>query len=316
MIPAFPAFTTLTREVLPEVSDLARGYEGIADLDPVVLWSWNRGDPGGVSRLHDNLVVRWDDPNSDRPYLAFTPRHAVARTADALLDHAAAHRLAPSLRAVPGSRDALQALLGGAYVVADDRDHAEYLLSVDAWVAMRGRGFRNRRNVIHRIDRTFHPEPRLLDLADSASQRDIVALCRRWAEQRRADDAEFIPELTAIHHLFDLAGTAGLFALGAMIDGRLAGFSINHRVITGTDVGTDVGITVGTGIAIGHFAKGDSTVPGISTWVLHHTCRCLQQEGVALLNVEQDLGVPGLRQSKLLLRPVGMLEKVRISRAT
>lgn len=299
VITEFPAFTPITPSIMPETVELAHGYEHYADFNPVVLWCWNRGYPGGVSHLNGNLVIKWKDPTTGAPYLSFTSRHACRQTATTLLDYADHHGLAPCLRAVPTSRTEVDAF-GSELTVCDDRDNFEYLLSVDDWVQLRGAEFRNMRNSINKLERRLDISTHMPSLGDEQTRSDIDRLCTRWARQRGLTKAQFLPEQTAIRNLFDHIPSTTLFVLGAYVDDRLVGFSINE--------------SQDNGVGIGHFAKADYAHPGLFPYMLHHVCIHLQDLGMVMLNIEQDLGVPGLRTAKQLLRPVNLLEKVMICR--
>lgn len=300
MIAQFPDFTLISNSNVNEIAELARGYAQHANFSPVVLWCWNRGYPGGVSRLYGNLVVRWRDPLLGKPFISFTARDTVRQTVAMLLDYADNQGLSPCLRAIPATRQDVLPCIDDDFAVTEDRDNFEYLLSVNDWAELRGARFRNRRHTMYRLERDLDISLRELSLADEAAQADIDRLIHRWAEQRGIAEADFLPELTAIRNLFDYISSNGVFVLGAYAEDTLVGFSINEHV-TGE-------------IGIGHFAKADYAHPGISTYLLHHVCLRLRQQGVKTLNIEEDLGDPGLRKAKLLLKPVCMLEKVMICR--
>ena len=65
--------------------------------------------------------------------------------------------------------------------------------------------------------------------------------------------------------------------------------------------------------ALSHFAKGDtshhSAVYNILNW---QEARILYSSGIRYYNWEQDLGIEGLRQSKLKYRPAFFLHKYRV----
>ena len=297
MITTFPDFTPVTLSSLPDVLELTLGYEHYADFSPVLLWCWNRGYPGGLSQLDGNLIIKVRDPMAGEPFLTFVPRHAVRQTVVTLLEYANHHQLSPCLRAIPARRqDLLPA--DDAFEVCDDRDYFEYLLSVDDWVDMRGHEFRNKRHAIHRLERRWPLSSDVLSLEDNDVQENMIHLCHLWATQRGVSHEEAQPELTAIRNLFDYRPLSHLFVLGAYVRDSLVGFSVNGW------------LTEQTGI--GHFAKADYTYPGLYTYMLHNVCVHLQKAGMKKLNVEEDLGIPGLRQAKFLLKPIQMLEKVMI----
>ena len=54
-------------------------------------------------------------------------------------------------------------------------------------------------------------------------------------------------------------------------------------------------------------AKHDPSLPASMTLVIIHEMAVLLQEKYALINLEEDLGLTGLRQAKLLYSPVDRL---------
>jgi hypothetical protein len=80
----------------------------------------------------------------------------------------------------------------------------------------------------------------------------------------------------------------------------MVGYSINERL--------------GNGFAMGHHSKVAGHFPGGYALMLRETCRLLGGEGISLINIQQDLGEPGLEMAKRLYRPYSYLYKYQISR--
>lgn len=299
MIAEFPTFTPVSPSIMQDIVELAPEVQHYADFSPFALWCWNRGYPGGVSQLYGNLVIRWKDPTLGQPYLSFAAQDGFLETATMLIDYANRHNLSPCLRGIPSPCQEVCDAIEGKFRVNDDRDNFEYLLSVDEWTRLHGAKFRNMRNTINKLERRLAPSIRLLSLEDEETRTSISRLCNRWAEQRGMTRLQFRPEQTAIQNLFDHIPVERMFVVGVYVHDKLVGFSINE--------------CSDAGVGIGHFAKADYAHPGLYTYMLHHVCAYLHDKGVELLNIEQDLGIPGLREAKLLLRPVELLEKVMIS---
>jgi hypothetical protein len=64
-----------------------------------------------------------------------------------------------------------------------------------------------------------------------------------------------------------------------------------------------------------HFAKASTSYKGIYPFLFQESAKRLEHENISMLNLEQDLGEAGLRQSKLSYEPDSMLHKVRLSLA-
>lgn len=70
------------------------------------------------------------------------------------------------------------------------------------------------------------------------------------------------------------------------------------------------------GCAIGHLSKADVSYRGSFSLLMRSSAEYLSSLGYFELNVEQDLGIQGLRMSKLRWRPVRMVRKYRVRART
>ncbi|MCC6944479.1 MAG: GNAT family N-acetyltransferase [Thermomicrobiales bacterium] len=305
MLPEFPWFKPIDLSDRPAVEAMIAGYPPFADFNFVELWCWNRGQHGGIAALDGNLVVRWEDVITGELFLSFIGTNKVERTAEKLIAYAKERGIEPRLQAVPGVVVDSGPGFGNSLVVEEDVHNSDYLLSVSDWVAMSGSRFKNKRNAIHRLERHHHPRLERLDLSDASIRKEIMALCQTWADQRNRTAAETEAEFAAIENLLDLAQELELdrlVVLGAYTGDQLIGFSINE--ILPDDY------------ALGHFAKADYRFEGVYPYMLSGLARILQDAGVRYLNIEADLGDPGLAISKKLCSPAGRLRKFVIAESS
>ena len=303
MLPRFPEFCPIELEYREHILQLTNSFLPYADFNFVELWCWNRGESGGASTLNGNLVVRWEDVVTGELFLTFIGRTAVEETASTLIDHALENGIDSRLLAVPGVVIDL-AHLDGRFAVEDDPVNWDYLLSTAEWSAIGGARFKNKRNAIHRLQRNHDPTIRRLDLSDCRAQADVRRVCELWAELRQRTMETTRAEFAAIEKLLLYARKHRdnrLFAIGVYEGDQMVGFSINEEL--------------GDRFAIGHFAKADYRYEGIYPYMLRHVCQHMYSLGIEYLNIEADLGDPGLAIAKRLCHPVGMLKKYVISRA-
>jgi hypothetical protein len=140
----------------------------------------------------------------------------------------------------------------------------------------------------------------VLNLGEPATQAAMIELVHHWAAQKPvADEGDFGLELAAIERVFGLAADDRFGACGLFLPDRLAAFSLWE-------------IGPGSGFVVTHFRKMDRSIPGITALLRHEESRYLLALGYKLMNVEQDLGIPGLRAAKQALNPCGFLRKYRI----
>ena len=67
------------------------------------------------------------------------------------------------------------------------------------------------------------------------------------------------------------------------------------------------------GFAMGHYKKSDRIYRGMGLALENFTAKSLGAKGITHINHQQDLGIAGLRQSKLASRPVYFMKKYTLS---
>lgn len=298
-IPEFPAFKPLELSDQFEIEQWVKLFPPYSDFNFVSLWAWNTSGGCELSWLNDNLVVLFNDYSSGERLLSFIGVHKVDGTADTLLEFAARQGMAPELQLLPEmTARAISARFGRWLTWSPEHD--DYVLSTADWSAMAGKSFRNKRHEISKVQREHHPVCRLIDLADPAVEAAVMDVFGRWAVKRQfAARASTTTEALSVRRVFSLHRPGDLLAFGVYVDGELVAYSINERLPDG--------------YAMGHHWKADPTFPGAYPYLLREICRTLAAEGRPYLNIQQDLGEPGLAVAKRLYRPVQHLRKYRVT---
>lgn len=83
------------------------------------------------------------------------------------------------------------------------------------------------------------------------------------------------------------------------IDGKICGVLINE-IIDESNV-------------VGLYQKQDISYEGLSAYMLVSDCRYLYEQGYLIYNIMADIGSEGLRRSKTMLDPLGMLKNTILS---
>ena len=184
--------------------------------------------------------------------------------------------------------------------MAEDPDNHDYIYSIPAWAAC-GTAPRGRTGSASggASPAGIHLSP--LDLGARADQAAIIDLFSRWAAQKSdcgpaAHEAEFV----ALRRVFALAADERLGAFGIEDGETLVAFSVWEELPGGI-------------YCQAHFRKADRSYEGLAAYLQHEESRLLADRGYRLMNVEQDLGIPGLRAHKSSLRPCGFLRKYTIA---
>jgi hypothetical protein len=207
-----------------------------------------------------------------------------------------AHRRGTRLRFFTVTEKTAQALenaFPGRFAFEENRDYAEYFYRAERLAEMAGPELAKKRSNLRRFYRNCPGE---LDAQSLAPEHfaDLYAFLDEWMEENIEDhDAAALRrerksiEMQLSHfELFRLSGVA------VYIGGRLRGFAY----------GTPLSDRVFDGLVM----KGDRSVVQLGVFLYREMAR---RCGCETINAEEDVGVPGLRESKLSYRPEMLLKK-------
>lgn len=299
-IPQFPACKLLDIDDRDEIERLTRPFPPYSDFNFVSLFCYDTTGDCRISLLNGNLVVRFHDYVTLEPFYSFLGTQRVRDTVERLLEQADGERIAPILRLVPGS--VVESANGqlSDLVVTEDPDSADYIIAAHELIELTSGRWRSKRKSANRFRRK-HPHCVVseMDLADHITQVQVQKLFETWAAKKRKSSAETQNEFAAMERIMRYSHRFHLLTVGAFLDGRLIGFTINE--------------VVHDGHYMGHFGKTDPDCTGISVVLESETAKAMTQLGIAHMNYQQDLGLDGLRIYKESWRPVHRLQKLVIS---
>ena len=141
----------------------------------------------------------------------------------------------------------------------------------------------------------------VLDLHDAATIAQCQTLFRRWNERRSAEgDPEAEREFKAFERCLQGQAYFPLVGAGIFADETLVAASILE--------------VVDNQYAFTHFEKADmANFPGIGSFLNQQVANLLASRGIQYINIEQDLGIVGLRLNKRSYFPCGYLRKFSVS---
>lgn len=188
--------------------------------------------------------------------------------------------------------ETLESIRPGKYRFSAVRGDADYLYARDALASLAGRRFHRKRNAVKRFEHDY-PDWRFEPLSESNGACALAA-AERWFEQNgRLADPELAAEReaiqTAVRLIAPLELTGGVLFVG--------GEPFAAAILSATlpDV-YDV-----------HFEKAASRHPGGYAAICRETARALP--AARRINREEDLNLPGLRESKQSWFPEEILLK-------
>lgn len=298
MIPQYPNFIPLKLSHRDEVHGITQHFLPYSDFNFTSMFSWNTDDSTAISLLNKNLVVRMPDYlDSSRHIHSVLGKNKIDNTLNYLLDDIDELRLVPE--------PVLECADLNRFTCQPDRDNFDYVYDVSHLTELAGGKYRKKRNKVNvfvkdhsDLELQVHARRQL----NQADQQAIRALQLEWSKHSQQSQQELVNERHALERLLANADSFSLLTTLVVVDDRLVAFSI--------------GESLQAGYAICHFEKAIAAHhTNLNTFVVTQMARSLQEVGCKYVNWEQDLGLEGLRQSKLSYHPSTMLKKFTVSRA-
>ena len=197
----------------------------------------------------------------------------------------------------PDDKEELERLFPGTFYIKADRDSHDYVYDINDLADLRGRKFQSKRNHFNRFC-AEHPQHNVLPMTCEMMPK-VKEFVENWYANRLESDPEgdFLMENVALARLFNHCGELDVEGLALMDGDEILAITIGSRLSPNT---FDV-----------HFEKARETVSGAYNAINCHFARYLRLKYPQLqfLNREEDMGLEGLRNSKLSYRPHHMVEK-------
>src|SRR6185295_11781832 len=125
MIPEFPKFKKLELEDKKEIEEFTSKFPPYSDFNFVSMWSWDIRGEMRISQLQENLVVKFTDYLTGKPFYSFLGNKNTNSTVEKLLFLSKAEKLEMVLKLVP--EDSVLGLDIKKYNIVEDRDHFDYI---------------------------------------------------------------------------------------------------------------------------------------------------------------------------------------------
>lgn len=300
-LPVFPRFKRLTLKERGQIEKFNRRYLPYSDFNFVSLWSYNINNDHVFSYLNGNLVLSFNDYLTRKPFYSFLGNSKALETIDVLLDYSKRKKIKAELRLIPQASIAnlLKSPPKNLYI-EEDENHNDYIISLRKTINLSN--INPHKKEVYRNFLRNYPRHRIvrLKLSEKYVRTEIMKLFSIWAAQRKKTMKELRPEFIALYNLFDLKNSSTLIVCGLYSDGKLIGFTIDERLRKP--------------YVMGHFIKTNFSYPGAFEVLNKLSAEMHYEKGYEFINIEQDLGIRGLRISKRQRNPVNFLKKYIIKR--
>jgi hypothetical protein len=297
MFQAFPRVEPLSLDD----RDLLAEYLGLSprvtcDLSLANIYAWQDCETPYATLIHGNLCILIKTHREPDYFLEPLGGNNLAETVKICLSHIGRISRAGAALVNRLPRELFEA--------TPLRDHFDYVYQVRALAELKGKKFDGKRNQIRKFIRN-QPDHEFLPL--SRGHRDqALALFEKWSQERQNGNGEgtSLPHFgeecqrDALIRAFDDYDNLGLRGGAVFVAGEMQGF------ILASEANPEM--------AIAHFQYANGKIAGIYQHLLQQTCREVFSS-YALLNLEEDLGIPGLRKTKLSYQPLRIEEKYLIT---
>jgi hypothetical protein len=247
-------------------------------------------------RNHYDIRVAFDGESYYKSYFtagqpmgyAFPMTRGDIRTAIGnILDDARARGAAPLIGLLNDANAAvIEELYGDRVTIRHDRDAYDYLYERQNLARLSGKKYHSKRNHISRYWRE-HEDSSVEEICERNFD-DVLSVTERWIARQDEDTGELAVIRDALEHFDEL----GLFGLLLYAGGRAVAMTFGSRI---SDEVCDV-----------NFEKA---VEIDSAYAVINNAFAKRYDTFTYLNREEDLGLDGLRKSKLSYHPDILLRK-------
>ncbi len=193
----------------------------------------------------------------------------------------------------------IESLMPDFFTVEETRDVFDYIHLTESLSELKGKSFHGKKGHVNKFKSKYNYEYRPLtkDLLPAVFEMNV-----KWCRQHAfCDGEETSDEMCATRALLDNFDTLNVIGGVILVDGVVAGFSAGTPKHTGSDT------------FIVHAEKGLVDYEGIYSALNNMFMTDIMEQGFAYANREEDLGISGLRKSKLSYNPEILLEKYKLT---
>ena len=172
------------------------------------------------------------------------------------------------------------------YSAAPQKDSDEYIYSVKKLADLKGKKLQKKKNLISQFKRKY-PDFCVKKIQGQLIKKSLT-LARNILDTSKGLIKTLLEEHSALEQALSIINGSLMDGLAITVEGKVVAFSIFSRLTPST---YDI-----------HFEKSDLSFKGAAQIINHETAKYLNDK-CEYVNREQDLGIKGLRQTKLSWDP-------------
>lgn len=284
----------MTPDHREEFTNFTSRFDPYSDFNFTSALTWDTDGSARISTLNDNLVITMPDYLTGTPVTSLLGESAIDESLDIL-----ATADIRELRLVP--EVTVRSIQNPSRLqITEDADNFDYVYDLAELAPLGGAKYKRKRNKINNVHAAFDGR---LRVATTSTIEDnhleaIDHVFSGWVDCSGQSAKDKEPEQAAFQKLLQHAGSLSLLLTTATLDEKPVAFSVNEPL--------------GNGHAICHYEKTLPVHGEIQSFIAHQAAKALWEAGCRYVNWEQDLGVEGLRKSKISFHPSHFLKKYTV----
>ena len=182
------------------------------------------------------------------------------------------------------------------FYIEEDRDNFDYLYEAKKLMTLSGKKLHSKKNHYNTFTKSYNYE--VVEINNEKVINNVIGAAQKWYEETDEKDIKLYYELLAIKDIINNMNLLDLNGVAVYVDGKVAAFSIGERL--------------NEKLAVIHIEKGDKNINGIYSFIAKTLIdKCFNN--AEIINREQDLGIDGLRKSKMSYYPLKLEKKFILS---
>lgn len=291
MIPQFPDFKPLELTDKKYIETYTEQFPPYSDFNFTSIWAWNTNDKILLSNLNENLVILFFDYVSNNPFFSFIGANKIEDTASLILDYSANRFGVDYLKLIP--EHLISHFQNKFWNVIPDASSDDYILSVDFLKGMDKLTKSSLSNAIRNFIKTNGIYIVKYNSIKEVEKKIYFELIEDWSNNKELSGGS-INERIALNKYFDLQDC----------ETKIFSLFVNEKLVA-----FDTCEFCSKDYAIMHFGKTDTAFRGAAEILYWEEAKYLSNKGIRYINIEQDLGISGLRYSKQKFKPSHFLKK-------
>ncbi|MBU3180757.1 DUF2156 domain-containing protein [Clostridium psychrophilum] len=179
--------------------------------------------------------------------------------------------------------------------IEEDRDNFDYLYEAEKLIKLSGKKLHGKKNHYNSFVKNYDYEVK--DIEDAEVIKDVIVAAEKWYEANN-DDYMLKCELQGIKDILNNMKIINTKGVAVYVDDKIVAFSLGEKL--------------NDDLAVIHIEKADVNYSGVYSFI-NKAFVDRNFNDVKIINREQDLGIAGLRKSKLSYHPFKLEKKYTFS---